>query len=72
MPYRKLRGRIIEKYGTYGKFAEALGKTKQAVSRKLTGGVEFTREDIIKWCELLDIEIADIGLFFYAQELNEV
>lgn len=70
--YRKLRGRITEKYGTQTAFSKALGKTKQVVNRKLTGSVEFTREDILKWCELLDIDTSEIGSYFYALELNEV
>ena len=32
--YNKLRGRIIEMYGTQGKFAEKLGISKNSVSKK--------------------------------------
>ena len=35
--YNKLRGRIVEKFGTQDKFAEALNVTKQWVSMKMTG-----------------------------------
>lgn len=32
--YNKLRGRIVEIYGTQGKFAEKLGVSKNSVSKK--------------------------------------
>ena len=64
--YAKLRGRIKEKYGTQGKFAVALGLSPVSVSRKLTGKVPFTSDDIEKWCKLLEIPIKDAGLYFFA------
>ena len=64
--YAKLRGRIREKFGTQAKFAEALGVSPVTVSRKLTGNVPFSSEDIEKWCKLLEIPIKDAGLYFFA------
>ena len=73
--FRALRGRIIEKYGTYGSFSEALGVTKQAVSRMLRRKGGFTRQNVLAWAEALDISQDDIGKFFYpesSKELNNV
>lgn len=63
--YNKLKGRIVEKYGTRGKFAERLGVSDVTVSKKLTGKVQFDQEDIITWCEALEIDISDAGDYFF-------
>jgi transcriptional regulator with XRE-family HTH domain len=64
--YAKLRGRIKEKFGTQGNFAKALGISQISVSRKLTGKVAFSSDDIEKWCKLLEIPIKEAGLYFFA------
>lgn len=73
--FRALRGRIIEKYGTYGSFSEALGVTTQAVSKMLRNKSGFTRRSVLAWAEALDISQDEIGNFFYpesSKELNNV
>lgn len=64
--YNKLRGRIVEKYGTQEKFAEAIGMTKQGISLKMTGKTSFSQNDINRWCELLDIRTEQISDYFFA------
>jgi len=64
--YNKLRGRIVEKYGTQDKFAEAVGMSKQGVSLKMTGKTSFSQGDINKWCDLLDIKTEQIAEYFFA------
>lgn len=64
--YKKLRGRIIEKYGTQEKFGEEIGISKTSLSKKMTGKSGFSQKDIIRWCELLDIDLKNVGEFFYA------
>ena len=63
--YAKLRGRIVEKYGTISNFGTTLGLSKVSISKKLTGITGFSQADIIRWCELLDIDIADVGPYFF-------
>ena len=63
--YNKLRGRIIEKYGTQKAFALKAGETVQSVSLKLNSGSGFSQTTLLHWCELLDIKTEDIGNFFY-------
>ena len=67
MPYRynKLRGRIVEKYGTQSKFAEALGLSNNSLSNKLNCKIGFSQEDILKWSELLDISSGDFYEYFF-------
>lgn len=64
--YAKLKGKIIEKFGTEGKFAKALGKNVNTVSRKLCGKVRFSSYDIEQWCNALDIPIEEAGSYFFA------
>lgn len=53
--YNKLKGRIVELYGTQGNFAKELGISKNSMSKKLTGRTEFSQSDIERWAELLKI-----------------
>lgn len=64
--YAKLRGRITEKFGTESRFAEALGVSLIIVSRKLTGKCGFSSKDILKWCEVLEIPLKEVGSYFFA------
>lgn len=64
--YSKLRGRIVERYGTISKFSDKLGKPIQVVSRKLSGKTQFSKKDIAIWCDLLDIKLEEIGPYFFA------
>lgn len=66
MEYSKLRGRIVEKYGTMTAFAEKLNIKVQTVSRKLNSDVGFTKDDILVWSELLDIPKEEIGIYFFS------
>ena len=62
--YSKLRGRIVEKYGSVAKFSEKTKIKYPAVIRKLAGETAFTQEDIYEWCDLLDIDIGSVPIYF--------
>lgn len=64
--YRKLKGRIIEKYSSQAAFAAVLGTTEQTISRKMNAVTSFSTDDIKKWSELLDIKSNEIGEYFFA------
>lgn len=64
--HRKLRGRIVEKYGTMKCFADELGMTPTNLSRYFTGKCNFRNETIEKWIVKLDIEKEDIPAYFFA------
>lgn len=64
--YRKLRGRIVEKFGTYGNFAEKINVSMVTVSNKLRGVTQFSQDDIVLWCEALEIPLSDSGAYFFA------
>jgi len=63
--YSKLKGKIVEKFGSQGKFAEALGVEQNTVSRKLNGISGFSRDDMLIWSALLGIDRDDIGSYFF-------
>ena len=67
--YSKLRGRIVEKYGTIKAFAEALGVSNVTISEKLNNKVGITRKDIETWSNILDISECDYGVFYFARNV---
>ena len=69
--YSKLRGRIIEIYGSLGAFAEALGVSRQTVSNLITGKRQFTANTIESWIEKLDIPATEIGIYFFVQKVDK-
>lgn len=64
--YSKLRGKIVEKFGSQKEFAKALNTSEVSVSNKMNGKTAFTYRDIEKWRDLLDIESVDVGVYFFA------
>ena len=71
MDYSKLRGRIIEKYGSVFAFARKWGKTRQSVDNKLHFRTQFSQKDIAEVSELLQIEPEDIGTYFFTREVRK-
>lgn len=63
--YRKLIGRIIEKFGTRKAFAEAVGISENSMSLKLNGKTGFSKDDMIRWGQLLDIDVSQFGDYFF-------
>lgn len=61
----KLRGRIVEYYKTQKRFATKVGISQNAFSRKMTGRSGMDQEDIVRWCELLNIDRNEIGDYFF-------
>lgn len=64
--YAKLRGKIVEKYGSQAKFAEILGISTVAMSNKMNCKTGFSQNDMIEWGEKLDINTKDFGEYFFA------
>ena len=63
--YSKLRGRIVEKYGTITAFSKDVGMTTTSIYFKLSGKVPFNQRDVEKWCNLLSIKVSEIGAYFF-------
>ena len=71
MSYPKLRGRIVEKFGSQMAFANKIGKTEQTVTAKLNGNSKFSLEDIMQWSEALELSEAEVGAYFFTQGLSK-
>ena len=63
--YRKLLGRITEKYGTQAKFAEAMKLSERSVSLKLNGKVGWKQNEILRAAEVLEITRKEIPIYFF-------
>lgn len=63
--YSKLRGRIVEKYRTQANFAREIGISKNALSRKMSGKIRLSQEDMVQWAGLLDINRDSFGEYFF-------
>lgn len=70
MDYSKLKGRIIEKYGTRTAFADAIGITMESLSRRLNNGTNFKADEYVKACDLLDIPPKEMHLYFFTPKLR--
>lgn len=64
--YDKLRGRIVEKYGSQKEFANAFGISENAFSLKMNCKTEFSQSDMDKIATLLDISLDEYGKYFFA------
>ena len=69
--YRKLRGRIREKYGTEQNFAAAMGMGRVSLSVKLNNEGDFTRKQMLKAAELLGLDAAQIPEYFFTLEVQK-
>ena len=65
--YSKLLGRIKEYGYTQETLAKEIGMTKSTFSQKLNNKFAFKQNEIKAICDILDIDISDIGAYFYAQ-----
>lgn len=67
----KLRGRIVEKYGTAIRFAEVVGSTNEFVSRYLNGKTTLTQTMMNKWIAALEIPDDEIADYFFETKVHE-
>ena len=63
--YRKLRGRIKEKYGTQSEFSKKIGLSEVSVSNKLNNIVDWGQEEIENIIIALEIPYTDIQDYFF-------
>lgn len=65
MDFSDLRGRIRARFSTQAAFAHAIGISACALSKKLNGHTEWTAGEMRKACEVLQITIAEIPIYFF-------
>lgn len=64
--YSKLKGRIVEFFGTQENFARAMKISASALNNKLNGRSEFDQSEIIKALKLLEVEEHEVRSYFFA------
>ena len=69
--YRKLRGRIKEKFGTQSEFSKKLGLSEVSVSNKLNNIVDWGQEEMENAISILEIPNTDINAYFFTHEVKK-
>lgn len=69
--YNKLRGRIREKFGTESHFADALGIGRVSLSKRLNNVLDFSRIEMLRSCDLLDVEREELPAYFFTVEVQK-
>ena len=67
----KVRGRIVEKFGTIKHFSEVTGSPISVVSRYLNTGDPLSQTTINKWAFALKIPVEEIGVYFFKLKVHE-
>ena len=70
--YDKLKGRIIEKFGSQYKFAEKMGWSLRTLSLKMNSIRVWKQSDICRALELLDLKEEDIPAYFFKQNVQNI
>ena len=68
--YRKLRGRIIEKYGTLKDFAIEMNWSERTLSLKMNCKVFWKQLEIMKAAKLLEIPSDEVMEYFFNQNVQ--
>lgn len=69
--YRKLRGRIVEKYGTLKDFASDMGWSERTLSLKMNCKVFWKQPEITKAAALLEISSDRVVDYFFTQNIQK-
>lgn len=70
--YNKLRGKIVEIYGSQIEFAKAMKWSEKTLSLKLNGKVPWKQTDIMTAVQLLRLSESDIQDYFFAVEVQNI
>lgn len=65
--YSALKIKIAEMHQTQDRFACALGIPETSLSQKLSGIADFSQEEMLKACTLLNLKAEDIGKYFFTE-----
>lgn len=70
--YDKLRGRIVEIFGTQYKFAKEMGWSERTLSLKMNGSRSWKQPDICKAIKLLKLKEEDIPSYFFTPKVQNI
>lgn len=67
----KLRGKIVEKFGTIDAFSQRTSLTRASISAYLNGQKVLNQKDIEEWRGLLEIQVDEIPDYFFKKKVDE-
>lgn len=70
--YNKLRGRIVEIYGSQIEFAKAMQWSERTLSLKMNGKIPWKQTDIVNAVRLLGLSESDIQEYFFSVEVQKI
>ncbi len=70
--YSRLKGKIIEKYGSNAKFAEDMDWSERTLSLKLNNKVAWKQPEIVKAIGLLSLDENDITGYFFKLKVQNI
>lgn len=70
--YSRLRGKIVEIFGTQACFAVAMGWSERTLSLKMNGLRVWKQPDICKAIALLNLSDKDIPSYFFKTKVQNI
>lgn len=70
--FNKLRGRIVEKYGSQTEFAKAMNWSERTLSKKINGKISWKQTDICAAIKLLELSENDIQEYFFTTKVQKI
>lgn len=70
--YNKLKGRIVEKFGTQAEFAKSFECSERTLSLKMNGKIPWKQTEIVKAIKLLELSENDIQEYFFTLEVQSI
>lgn len=68
--YNKLKGRIVERFGSQQNFAKAMNMSERTLSLKMQGKQSWKQADILKAVEVLGLSYDDIQDYFFDMKVQ--
>lgn len=68
--YSKLRGRIVEKYGTLEAFASAMNLSNHTISKYINNKIPWKQTNIEAAVRALDIPPEEISSYFFTPKVQ--
>lgn len=69
--YSKLKGRIIEKFGTQTAFLNNINMSEVTFIKSIKGERAFNQNEIVNIMNLLDLELSDIVSYFFTNKVRK-
>lgn len=70
--YSKLRGKIVEKFGTQTEFSKAMNLSERTMSLKLNGERAWKQDEICRAVGLLELSNEDIQDYFFTLKVQNI